>query len=99
MYHAVGDFLEELFEVEGSAVGAVIDLLDESEDQLVLGVEAEGARSHQQVPHIGSPLPRVGVEREQCVQLGDVLRREHWVLGGDVLAQHGLQLLILDLSL
>lgn len=76
-----------------------MDLLDEPEDELVLGVESEGGGGEEDVPDIGPPLPWVGVEGEDCVEFGDVVGAEHWIFGADVLGEHSLQLLLLDLSL
>jgi hypothetical protein len=97
LYQSLGDLLEELLEVEGSAVGAVIDVLEETEDELVFGVEAESAGSDEEVASVCSSLSGVCVEAEEGVELLDVLGRQHWVLGGDVFAEDGLEFLVLNL--
>lgn len=50
-----------------------MNFLEEAEHELVLGVQSEGAGSHEQISNISSPLSGVSVEGEQGVKLGDVL--------------------------
>jgi hypothetical protein len=95
----VGEFLQELFEVKGGAVGAVVDFLEEAEDELVLGVESERAGGEEDLADIGPALTGVCVEGEEGMQFGDALGSEDGVLGSDVLGQHGLEFLLLDFSL
>lgn len=58
-----------------------MNFLEETEHELVLGVQSEDVGSHEQISNIGSPLPGVSVEGEQGVELGDVLGREDGVFG------------------
>lgn len=98
-YDAVGELLEEGLEVEGLAVGGLVDFLDESEDKLVLGIKSESASSEEDISGISSSLARIGIEGEEGVQFGNAFGTEHWVLGADVLGKHCLELLLLDLTL
>ena len=76
-----------------------MDLLDESKDELVFGVESEGGGGEENISDIRPSLPGVSVEREDCVEFSDVVGAEHWVFSADVLGKDSLQLLLLDLSL
>ena len=98
-YDAGGELLQEGLEVEGLAVGGVVDLLDEPEDELVFGIESEGAGSEKDISCISSSLAGIGIEGEEGVQFGNAVGAEHWVLGTDVLGKHCLQLFLLDLTL
>ena len=98
-YDLGGEFLEESLEVEGLAVGAIMHLLQQPEHELVFLVEAEGAGSEEEFPDIGSPLPGVGVEREESVELSDSVGGEYCVFAANVLGEHCLQLLCLDFPL
>lgn len=73
--------------------------LQQPEHELVFLVEAEGASSHQEFSDICSPLPGVGVEREESVELGDSVGREYCVFGANVLGKHCLELFCLDIPL
>jgi hypothetical protein len=88
-----------LFEVEGVAVGAVIDLLEESEDELVFEVESEGASGDEEFADIGSSLPGIDVKGEEGVQFLNGFGGEDGVLGSDVLGEDGLELLLLGFAL
>lgn len=76
-----------------------MDLVEESEDELVFGVEAEGGGGEEDVADIGSALAGVGVEGEDCVELSDVVGSEDGIFGSDVLGEDGLKILLLELSL
>ena len=76
-----------------------MNLLEESEDEFVFGVEAQGAGSHEEVSDVSSSLPGVGVEREESMEFDDVIGGEDGVFGGDILGEHGLEFFLLDFSL
>lgn len=76
-----------------------MDLVEESEDELVFGVEAEGGGGEEDITDIGSALTGVGVEGEDCVQLSNVVSTEDRVFGSDVLGKDCLKILLLELSL
>jgi hypothetical protein len=75
-----------------------VDFVDKSEDKLVFGIEAESGGGKEDVPNIGSPLTRISVEGENCVELSNVISAEDGVLGSDVLGKDGLQILLLEFS-
>ena len=50
-----------------------MDLLDESKDELVFGVEAESGGSDEDISDISSSLPWIGIEGEECVQLSNMV--------------------------
>lgn len=61
-YDAVGELLQEGLEVKGLTVGGVIDFLDESVDEFILGIKSESAGSEKDISCIGSSLTRIGIE-------------------------------------
>lgn len=98
-YDLGGKFLEESLEVKGVAVGRIMDFLQQPEDELVFLIETKGASSEQEFSDIGSSLSRVGVEREESVELSNSIWGEYCVFGANVLGKHCLQLLLLDIPL
>lgn len=62
-------------------MSGILDLLEESENEFVFVVESEGACGHEEIANICSSLSGVSVKREECVEFGDVLGGEDWVLG------------------
>ena len=62
-----------MLEVKGSSVGAVINFVEKSEDELVFSVEAESAGSHESVSDVGSSLSGVSVKAEESVKFSNVI--------------------------
>lgn len=80
-------------------MGPVVDLLEESEDELVFVVESEGAGGDEEFADIGPSLAGIGVEGEEGVQFLDAVGGEDGVLGSDVLGEDCLELLLLGFAL
>lgn len=72
-YDSVGELSQELLEVERGSVSGVVGFLNKPEDEFILGIETESAGSHEHISDVCSPLPGVGIEREEGVEFGDVL--------------------------
>lgn len=98
-YDSVGELSQELFEVKRGSVSGVVDFLNKSEDEFILGIETESAGSHEHISDVCSSLPGVGIEGEEGVELGDMFWRENWVFGGDVFGEDGLEFFFLNLLL
>ena len=98
-YDLGGNFLQESLEIEGVAVGRIMHLLQQSEHELVFLVEAESTGGEEEFSDIGSPLPGVGVEREESVKLCNSIGGEYCVFGANVLGEHCLELFLLDIPL
>ena len=69
LYESLGEFLEESLEVKSSALSAVVDVVEKSEDELVLGIESEGLGGLEEISAISSSLSGVSVEGEESVEL------------------------------
>lgn len=96
-YDSGGQLLKEAFEVQGVTSSVIVDFLDQSEDELVLGVKAEGRGSQEDISHICSPLAWVSIEGEDSMQFSNMLSAENWIFGSNIFGQHSLQFLLLDL--
>jgi hypothetical protein len=66
-YNAVGELLQEGFEVKGLSMGSIMDLLNQSEDEFVFGTETEGVSSEKDFSYISSSLARVCVKGEKSM--------------------------------
>lgn len=80
-------------------MSAVIDFLEESEDELVFMVESEGAGSDEQFANISSSLPGISVKGEEGVQFLNVLSGEDGILASDILGEDCFELLLLGFAL
>jgi hypothetical protein len=56
-----------LLEVEGRTMGGVINFLDESVDELILGIKAEDVGSEEDLSDVSSSLAWISIEREESV--------------------------------
>lgn len=93
MYQLGRQVSDEGLEIDRVAVSGIGHFLEGAEHQLVLGVQAEGLGSYQDVPHVGLLVPGFGVEGEQVEQLLHVLQSQNRILHGVILSQdHGLLL-------
>ena len=72
-YDSVCELSQELFEVKRSTVGSIVDVLNDSEDDVVFLIEPESGGSDKEVSDISSSLSGIGVEGEQSVKFGDML--------------------------
>ena len=99
MYHALGELLKELLEVECLATSAVLDVINDAEHELVFGIESKSAGSHEELPDISPAHPRVTVEAEQGMNFSNGFGGEDRVLGADVLGEHSLEFLLLCVTL
>lgn len=77
-------------------MSSLVDVVENSEDELVLGVKTKGGGSEEEVSDIGSSLAGISVEGEQSVELSDAIGGENGVLGADVLGEDGLELFLLN---
>lgn len=97
-YNSGGEFLKESFEVEGVASSLIMDLMEKSEDELVFGIETKSGSGEEDIPDISSPLARVSIEGENCVDLSNVVSSKDGVFGSNVLGKDCLQILFLKFS-
>ena len=88
MYDSLGELSKEGLEVEGVASVGISDFFDDSVDELV-PVEAEGLGGHQDVPDVGSPLPRIRIQREHGVQFRNRVSGKDRIFASNVLGHHG----------
>jgi hypothetical protein len=98
-YDTKSEFFEELFKIKGCPVGGIINLLDESVDELILGVESKSVCSEEDLPHVSSPLARIGIEGEESMKFRNMISGKDWIFSTNVLRQHGLELFLLDFLL
>lgn len=80
-------------------MSAVVNVLKDSEDELVFGVKTKSAGSDKQISNICSSLSGISVEGEESVQFGDVFGREDRVFGCNVFCEDGLEFFLLDFLL
>ncbi len=86
-------FIQEPFEVQSVTVVSLVNLLDGSEDEFVLILQAECLGGHEDIPHFGSSLSGVGIQREHGVKVGDEVFFEDGVFGSDGFGHDGLEVL------
>ena len=59
MYHSVGEFLEECFEVKGIGSITFANLIEEFENKLEFGVKTKGFGGHENISDVSSSLSGV----------------------------------------
>lgn len=52
-------------------MSGVLNFLKQAEDKLILGLESESAGSEEEFSDISTSLARVGIKREESMQLTD----------------------------
>lgn len=87
-----------MFEADSVSSGSFSDLLEDSVDKFVFGVELEDFGGHEDVSDIEHSLSGVGVEVEQVVEIFQLILVEEGVLGSNVLFHDSLEVLLESLS-
>ena len=94
-YDSGSQSFQELLEVY-SVTWSFTQLNQDSENDVVFLVQAQGFSSHDDIFNINSSLSWVGIKGEQSVEFNDVLGSEDGVFSGNILLEDGLEVFVKD---
>lgn len=96
-YNSVGDLPQESFKVQSMTSSGIMNFLQESEDNFVFGVKSESWGGEKDISNICSMLPRVSIQGEDLMNLGNVIRTKDGVFRSNILGKDGFEFFLLEL--